>query len=141
MNTVELRPDIKKLAKPIAIMIIGLLGCNYFAFFDKRFRNNLILQIFSVALSIFILYFIYRFISLARRINRPVVTITQTNIQFTENGSLVLYNWNDVLEWSISEEGDSKYLVLKTASGSRKINISSLNKSPDKIKNIISKFK
>jgi len=141
MNTVELRPDVKKFAKPIAIMVIGLLACNYFAFFDKRFHNNLILQAFSVALSIFILYFIYRFISLARRINRPVVTITQTNIQFTENGSLVLYSWNDVIEWNISEEGDNKYLVLKTASGSRKINISNLDKSPDKIKNLISKLK
>jgi hypothetical protein len=58
-----------------------------------------------------------------------------------ENGSLVLYSWNDVLGWSIIEEGDSKYLILKTGSGARKINISNLNKSPDKIKNIISRVK
>jgi len=141
MNAIELRPDIKKFAKPIGIMILGLLGSIYFAFFDKRFRNNLILQIFSIVLSIFIFYFIYRLISLIRRIDRPIVTITETNIQFSDNGALVLYSWNDVQEWSISEEGDSKYLVLKTGSGARKINISSLNKSPEQITNIISKFK
>jgi hypothetical protein len=141
MNTIVLRPDVKKFAKPIGIMLFALLLTNYFAFFDKRFRNNLILQIFSIALSIFILYFIYRFVSLIMRINRPIVTITESSIQFNDNGSLVLFSWNDVLEWSINEEGGSKYLLLKTASGQRKINISNLNRSPDKIKNIISNLK
>jgi hypothetical protein len=75
------------------------------------------------------------------KINRPIVTITESNIQFNENGSLVLCSWNDIMEWSISQEDNSEYLILKTRSGIRKINISNLNKSPDKIKNIISKLK
>jgi hypothetical protein len=72
MNSIELRPDIKKFAGPIAIMILGLLGSNYFAFIDKRFHNNLFLKVFAVALSIFILYFIYKFLSLIRKINRQL---------------------------------------------------------------------
>jgi hypothetical protein len=140
MDSVELKTSKLQIIQPIASMVFGLLFCNYFAFFNKHYRGNLILEIFSIAISVWVLWFIYKLVTLIK-INRPIITITTTNIKFYESGTLRQYNWNEVLAWEINGESNNKYLILKTMGETKKIKVSHLNKSPQEIRKIISQFK
>jgi hypothetical protein len=141
MDTIELRPSKLKWFQAIGLLILGILVLNYFAFFNKHYRGILLLEISAAIVSIFILFFVYKMLALFRRINKPFVTITETSIQFYENGLPILCNWSDISGWKITEENNSKFLLLETLKGPKKIDISSLDKSPHEIRNIVQRLK
>src|SRR5580765_3452743 len=141
MDTVELRPNKLKWFQPIALLFFAVLFLNYFAFFNKHYRGILLLEIFAVIGSIFILSFVYKMLKLFRQINKPFITITQTTIEFYEDGFPIIYNWSDISSWKINEENNTKFLFLQAPTGSKKIDISSLDKSPNQIRKIIERLK
>jgi len=142
METVEIRQNKKTLIPMLVILILALLGMTYYIFLSGKFDNNSTMKLLYVFLTASLIYAIY--IPTKKLIkNEPVLKFSNTELEINEKAKSISLLWEQVIDWSIEkeEDGGTHYLIIETAEGKRKINISWLDKSPSKIEEIFQTYK
>ena len=88
---------------------------------------------------IFIIYPIYSFSKLIKRIRKDeaVLTLTAGSITINDFRSQKTIQWKDVRDVSIQTDDSIDYLLLQTIYGEEKIGVNWLNKKPAQIKRLV----
>lgn len=145
MEKILIKYNHKKLILGIVIMVSLAIGATYMAFFTKTFATNQILKIVIVPLSLSVLYGVYT--QLVRKVldDNSVITLTETHIEINGDGNPLTFSWGEIKDLKIekkqSGKGEVEFLSIKTDTRSGEINISTLEKNVDEIRELINSYK
>lgn len=140
MEKIEIRQD-KKLFLIILVLVVVL---QIFVIRQVYFTNNENTTLKVVFGIVALISFYSLYLPLKRLIrNKPVLTLSKSEITITEKNKPVSYLWLQVNEWKIEKDfdGDGKYLIIETTEGKKKVNIASLEIDPDEIEELINEYK
>ena len=142
MERIEIRQNKKKLIPMLALLTAILFGMTYLIYFSGRFENNNTIKIVYIFLSASLVYSIYM---PARKLyrNDPVLSLSKTDIEINETGKSIILLWSEISHWQIEKEkeGNTYYLLLKTGTRARRINISWLEKNHNELEEILQTYK
>ena len=141
METIEIRQNKKTLIPMLTLLTVALFGMTYYIYFSGKFDNNTTMKIVYIFLNALLIYAIYiptkKFFK-----NEPVLTLSKSEIEINEKGKPVSFLWMQISDWKIEkdDDGPTHYLIIETADGKKKINISWLEKRPSEIEELLLKF-
>ena len=140
METIEIRQNKKTLIPMICGLGIALVAMTYYIYFSGKFDNNNTMKLLYVFLTASLLYAIYiptrKFIK-----NEPILILAKDSIEIIDKKKTTSIHWLQIRDWKIENDEGTRYLIIDTAEIKKKINISWLDKTPEEIEILITKFK
>lgn len=139
MNTIELRLR-KKTVFPFTIVIIlALVLGTSVVFFKDEYNDNLLVKIASILVSTYVLYLLYPTIKKTKK-HEPVIILKENEI-ILNNEKAVLIARHEIQNIEVIYVQDSGYfLSIKTEKENYQTNVSWLDKTPDQIKELITRY-
>ena len=139
METVEIKVHRKRLAGILGLIVLVMAGTTVFILPMERHAHHYLAGLLYLGLNAAL---IYRFYDLAKRLKSKaaVITLSPEAITIEDEDSDYSYSWKDIREVAVSNDDCIPYLTLHTIYEERTVRISWLDKSPEKIKELIGEY-
>ena len=140
MNTIELRLRKKTVFSFTIVTILALVLGTSIVFLKGEYNDNLLVKIASIAVSIYVLYLLYPTIKKTKK-HEPVIILKENEI-ILNNKKVVLISRHEIQNIEVIYVQGSGYLLsIKTGRENYDTNVSWLDKTPDQIKELITRYK
>jgi len=106
----------------------------------KKFDDNPTFFVLCILSVILCLYMIYK---MTRKLQYkgPEIRFTPTDLELNDNGKMVAFLWQQVIDWEIKKDGRNEYLIINTTDGKKTMSIDWFDKKPDEINLLMQQYK